>query len=254
MAKQETTQKPKFKFPTEIVELPSKGLLYPEGHPLSSGTVEMKYMTAKEEDILTNMSYVKQGVVIDKLLQSLLVTEFDYADLLIGDKNAIMIAARVLGYGKDYPFTYEGEEIEIDLNELPLKELDENLVTKGVNEFEFVLPTSGNKITFQLITGKIEKAVEQEIKGMKRINKNVSADVSTRLKHQILSIDGEDDKKTIREFVDNYMLAKDSVALRSYIRDIQPDIKMTFIHDGPNGEQEVTVPIEVQFFWPDARV
>ena len=134
MAKQE---KPKFKFPSEIVELPSKGLLYPEGHPLSSGTVEMKYMTAKEEDILTNMNYVKQGVVIDKLLQSLLVTEFDYDDLLIGDKNAIMIAARVLGYGKEYPFTHNGQEIVVDLTQLPEIVLDENEVTKGVNEFDY---------------------------------------------------------------------------------------------------------------------
>ena len=254
MAKQETKTESKFKFPTEIVELPSKGLLYPEGHPLSSGTVEMKYMTAKEEDILTNMSYVKSGVVIDKLLQSLLVTEFDYNDLLVGDKNAIMIAARVLGYGKDYPFTYNGEEIVVDLAELPVKELDDNLVTKGVNEFEFELPYSKNKITFQLLTGKIDKAIEQEIKGMKRINKNVSADISTRLKHQIISIDGETDKKTIREFVDNYMLARDSASLRAHIRDIQPDIKMTFIYEGENGEEEVAVPMEAQFFWPDSRV
>lgn len=251
MAKQE---KPKFKFPSEIVELPSKGLLYPEGHPLSSGTVEMKYMTAKEEDILTNMNYVKQGVVIDKLLQSLLVTEFDYDDLLIGDKNAIMIAARVLGYGKEYPFTYGGEEVIVDLSELPSVELDENQITRGVNEFEFELPYSKNKITYQLITGKIEKAIDAEIKGMKRINKNVSADISTRLKHQIVSVDGETDKKTIRDFVDNYMLARDSAALRAHIKDTQPDVKMTFIHEGSNGEEEVTVPMEVQFFWPDARV
>ncbi len=154
MAKQE---QPKFKFPTEIVELPSKGLLYPEGHPLSSGTVEMKYMTAKEEDILTNMSYIKQGVVIDKLLQSLLVTSFPYDDLLIGDKNAIMVAARVLGYGKDYPFTYNGEEVVVDLSELPINELDENLVNDRVNEFEFELPYSKNKVTFQLVTGKMKK-------------------------------------------------------------------------------------------------
>jgi len=111
----------KFKFPTEIVELPSKGLLYPEGHPLSKGTVEIKYMTAKEEDILTNLNYIKQGVVIDKLLQSLVVTKFDWEDLLIGDKNAIMVAARVLGYGKDYSFKYtnsNGQEVEatVDLS------------------------------------------------------------------------------------------------------------------------------------------
>ena len=115
----------KFKVPTEIVELPSKGLIYPEGHPLSEGKIEMKYMTAKEEDILTNLNYIKQGVVIDKLLQSLVVTKFEWEDLLIGDKNAIMVAARVLGYGKDYPFNYNGEEIIVDLSELPSIELDE---------------------------------------------------------------------------------------------------------------------------------
>jgi hypothetical protein len=244
----------KFKFPTEVVKLPSKGLLYPEGHPLSSGEVEMKYMTAKEEDILTNLNYIKQGIVIDKLLQSLLVTKFDWDDLLVGDKNAIMVAARVLGYGKDYPFMYDGEEILVDLSELPSVELDENQVTRGVNEFEYTLPSSGNKITFKYLTGKDEKAIDAEIKGMKRINKNTSADISTRLKHQIISVEGETDKKTVRDFVDNYMLAKDSSAFRSHIKATQPDIKMTFIHDGANGEEEVTIPMQVQFFWPDARV
>lgn len=244
----------KFKFPTEIVELPSKGLLYPEGHPLSSGTIEMKYMTAKEEDILTNLNYIKQGVVIDKLLQSLVVTKFDWEDLLLGDKNAIMIAARVLGYGKDYSFNYNGEEITVDLSELPTIELDENKVEKGVNEFEYELPFSKNKITFKYLTAKDEKAIEADIKGMKRLNKNSSADISTRLKHQILSVDGEEDKKIIRDFVDNYMLAKDSSAFRTYLKSTQPDIKMSFIHETPNGEEEVAVPVQVQFFWPDAGV
>ena len=92
------------KLPTEKVSLPSKGLLYPKDSPLASGEVEMKYMTAKEEDILTNANYIRQGIVIDKLLQSLIVTKFDYNDLLVGDKNAILVAARILGYGKDYTF------------------------------------------------------------------------------------------------------------------------------------------------------
>jgi len=91
-------------FPTEEVTLPSKGLVYPEGNPLSKGVIEMKYMTAREEDILTNESFIKKGIVIDKLLQSLIVTPINYNDLISGDKNAIMIAARVLGYGKDYTF------------------------------------------------------------------------------------------------------------------------------------------------------
>ena len=242
------------KFPTEIVDLPSKGLLYPEGHPLAEGKVEIKYMTAKEEDILTNMSYIKQGVVVDKLLQSLVITKFDWEDLLLGDKNAIMVAARVLGYGKDYPFTYENEEIIIDLSELPFIELNPETTTSGVNEFEYELPYSKNKITFKYLTARDEKLIEAEIKGMKRINKNTSAVISTRLKHQILSVDGDYEKKTIRDFVDNYLLARDSSAFRAHIKLTQPDVKMNFIWEGPNGEEEVTIPMQVQFFWPDARV
>ena len=128
----------KFKFPTEIVELPSKGLLYPEGHPLASGKVEMKYMTAREEDILTNQNYIKQGIVIDKLLQSMLITKFDYSDLLIGDKDAIMLAARILGYGKDYSFSYypeysDNEEIiTVDLTLLNEKLIDEKSLAEKV--------------------------------------------------------------------------------------------------------------------------
>ena len=90
------------KFPTEVVDLPSKGKLYPPDSPLASGTIEMKYMTAKEEDILTNQNYIEKGIVIDKLLQALIVDKtIDYNELLVGDKNALLIAARILGYGKE---------------------------------------------------------------------------------------------------------------------------------------------------------
>jgi hypothetical protein len=95
----------KFSFPTETVDLPSKGLIYPETSPLSSGKIEMKYMTAKEEDILTNQAYIQKGTVLDKLLESLIVTKgINVKDLIVGDKNALFVAARVLGYGKDYSF------------------------------------------------------------------------------------------------------------------------------------------------------
>ena len=104
----------KFKLPTETVELPSKGILYSEDNPLSSGKIEMKYMTAREEDILTNQNYIRQGVVIDKLLQSLIKSNINYNDLLIGDKNAIMIAARILAYGSSYEFTYDGVDQDDD--------------------------------------------------------------------------------------------------------------------------------------------
>ena len=116
----------KFKFPTEVVELPSKGLVYPEDNPLSSGTIEMKYMTAKEEDILTNQNYIKDGTVIDRLMKSLIVSKINYDDLIVGDKNAVMVASRILGYGKDYTFKYNGEEVTVDLSTLEPRYLDES--------------------------------------------------------------------------------------------------------------------------------
>ena len=122
-------------FPTEEVTLPSKGLVYPKDNPLSKGVLEMKYMTAKEEDILTNQSYIKNGTVVDKLLKSLIITPIDYNDIIVGDKNAIMIAARVLGYGKDYTFELNGEEHTVDLTEVKDKELkEEHLISKGLAE------------------------------------------------------------------------------------------------------------------------
>ena len=243
----------KFKFPTEVVELPSKGLLYPKDHPLSSGTVELKYMTAKEEDILTNQNYLKDGTVIDKLLKSLIVTKFPYNDLLIGDKNAILISARILGYGKDYTFTHKDELVTIDLSLLnPTYLTADQLSEEGLNEFPFKLPHSGNEITFKFLTGHDEKKIDAEIKGLKRVNKGVSPTISTRLKHQILSVNGDDDKKSIREFVDNMLLARDSSALRKHIKNVNPDVKMQFVSDDDG--KEAIVPMEAGFLWPDTEL
>ena len=170
-------QQTKPTFPTEEVTLPSKGLLYPEGSPLSKGTIEMRYMTAKHEDILTNQNYINNGTVIDKLLQELIVTPIDYNNLLIGDKNAILVAARILGYGADYevtlnnPSTRVEEKVTIDLTEADDKELDESLVKNGVNEFNFILPTTKNELTFKILTHGDEKKIEQELKGLKKLNK-----------------------------------------------------------------------------------
>ena len=243
----------KFKFPTEMVDLPSKGLVYPEEHPLSSGQVEMKYMTAREEDILTNQNYIVKGVVIDKLLQSLIVTKFDYNTLLIGDKNALLVASRILGYGKDYDFNYLGEVKVVDLSKLDNKVLDDSIFIKGKNEFAFTLPHSNTPITFKLLTEGDENKIEDELKGLKKINKDSVPELTTRLKQVILSIDGDYDKKTIREFVDNYLLAKDSRALREYIGKIQPDVDLTFEIEISNEETEkINIPIGLNFFFPDA--
>ena len=238
-----------FKLPTEIVELPSKGLLYSEDSELAKGVLEMKYMTAKEEDILTNQSYIKNGTVLDKLLKSLIVSKINFDDLLIGDKNAIMIAARILGYGSEYSFEYGGEEHTVDLSQVENKPLNEELYSSRTNEFTFVLPKSKNTVTFKLLTHKDEQDINRELEGLKKLNKDASPELSTRLKYIIISVEGNRDRKDIRNFVDNYLLAQDSRALREYIKEIQPDVDLTFFPGDSN--TRASIPIGVSFFWPD---
>ena len=241
------------KFPTEIVELPSKSLVYPPDSPLASGKIEMKYMTAKEEDILTNQNYIKQGIVLDKLLKSLIVSPIDYDNLILGDKNAVLVSARILGYGKDYSFKYKGETVTVDLTECPLRYLDESQVTVGVNEFSYTLPTTNTQITYKILTNKDEKEIQAELEGYKKLNKDFTPELSTRLKHVIQSVNGNTDKKAVREFVDNYMLARDSKAFRDHLVATQPDVVMESTITLSDGTEEgVNIPVTINFFWPDA--
>ena len=251
----------KHQFPTEEVTLPSKGLLYPEGSPLKKGVIEMKYMTAKEEDILTNVNLIRSGTVLDKLLQSLIVTPINYKELLVGDKNAILIAARILGYGPEYdillnhPETGIESKATIDLTKLEDKELDESIVIENKNEFEFTLPTSKKIITFKLLTHEDETKIEQEIKGLEKLNRR-GFEGTTKLKHMILSLDGNYDKKTIRDFIDNAFLARDSRALRNHVKDISPDVELqadAVFEDGAV-EPNIDFPLGSDFFWPDAGI
>mgnify|MGYP003639632927 FL=1 len=236
-----------FKFPTELVELPSKGLIYPEDHPLRKGTVEIKYMTAKEEDILTNQNYIEKGTVLEKLLESLVIGNINLKDIFPGDKNAILIASRILGYGSEYKFMYNDTEHTVDLSELKNKPFDESLINSNGN-FEFILPKSENKVEIKLLRETDEEKINEELKGLKKINKSLSADVTTRLKHMIVSIEGKSDKSEIKTFVENYLLAQDARSLRKFVQSVSPDVDMNYTTD--SGE-EVAVPINLNFFWPD---
>jgi hypothetical protein len=233
--------------PTEVIELPSKGLIYPEDNPLSSGKIEMCYMTAKHEDILTNQSYIQNGTVLDKLLQALIISKINYNDLVVGDKNAIMVAARILGYGKDYSFDYDGIEYTVDLSGIDNKPFEH--LNKGVNEFSYTLTSTGTQITYKILTHSDEKKIQTELDGLKKINKNSSPELSTRLKYMITSVNGDRETKAIREFVDNHLLARDSREFRKHIKEVQPDVDLTFFPDG--SENRVDIPIGLRFFWPD---
>ena len=261
-----------YKFPTEVVELPSKGLIYPKDNPLSSGKVEMKYMTAKEEDILTTQSYIKDGSVLDRLFQSLIVSNGEgvpikYVDLVTGDKNAIMIAARILGYGKDYeveitdPFTDKKQKDVIDLTQFENNEYDgSKQVELHKNEFEFILPKSNRKITFMAMTESKERKVKHQIEEIKKQNRKVkdltSRDLTTRLKNMILSVDDESEQRVINNFVDNELFAVDSQSLRAYINEVVPDINMTyeFISEETGERRDMLLPMDVSFFWPSSNL
>ena len=246
--------------PTEVIDLPSRGYFYPEGHPLSSGKIELKYMTAKEEDILASQNLIKQGVVLDKLLQSLIVTKINYNDLLTIDKNAIFIAARILAYGKDYdveiqcPSCTEKSKMSIDLQEFDDKEINWDLFTKGQTTYNYTLPISKKVLTIKFLTHGDERKIEEAIKASKKLSKitGVDTELTTRLKHVIAAVDGNDDQATIDKTVDN-MLSRDSLELRKHLKDITPDIDTTFDYTCPHcsfEQNKMALPIGVSFFWP----
>ena len=246
------------KFPTEEVNLPSQGYFYPKDNPLSSGKVEMKYMTAREEDILTSPNLLKQGLAIDKLLEALIVDKkVKINDLLIGDKNALIIAARILAYGKEYNFTVYDEDGEqttakVDLTTLNDKEIDTKDLTQGVNEFQFKLPNSKRDANLRLLTHQDEKELEIEAERLKKVG-GITQAMTSRMKRVIVSVDGKSERAHINNFVDKELLSVDALAIRKFINSVNPDVHMTTTATFEDGtEQEVAVEITAQFFWPSA--
>jgi hypothetical protein len=245
----------KYDFPTEVLDLPSKGLVYPKDHPLASGQITIKYMTAKEEDILSNQNLIKKGIVLDKLFESIIVDRIDIKDIIIGDKNAIILVTRLLGYGADYAMKFysgiTGESINtiVDLSKVQTKEVDFSLF-KNKNEFEFTTPLGKNKLTFKLLTHGDELAVEKDITALQKLNKDTAADITTRLRYMITSVDGKNDVATINKYI-NGMLARDSRAFRDYVKVMSPDMDMTFEYTHSTGEKEaLPITMGVNFFWP----
>ena len=226
---------------SEVIDLPSLGKVYPKDSPLSKGKIEIKYMTAKEEDILTSQNLIKKGLVIDKFL-------------VLGDKNAIMVAARILAYGPEYeceiinPNTEKTIKQTFNLAECPFKKIPDEITN---NSFELKLPISKNKITFKLLTGKEEKLIEQELKAIKKTGTQVSPELTTRLKHTITSVNGENDRVSINKFVSE-MLSRDSLELRKYINKVSPDIELVQEVELEGETVKVEIPMTAGFFWPNS--
>lgn len=253
-------------FPTEIISLPSEGKVYPSTNPFSSGKIEMKYMTAREEDILTSANLIKQGVVLDRLMESLIVTPGNFDSLVVGDKNAVMVAARILGYGKDYqvsvkcPVCGTVTTVDVDLTALPEKHIPESAVMVEPGVFEFTLPHTKRKILFRLMTTGIDKKIDFDLdqqRKSKKFNDGIDRELSTRLKYLIVAVDDNRDQKAINAFVDFELFAKDSRSLRSYMKDISPDIEFNHEFQCENTscghrEEAIAFSIDSNFFWPKA--
>ena len=233
------------KLPTERVELPSKGLIYSADNPLREGFVDMKYMTAKEEDILTNMNLIENGTVLDRLLESLTMGKVDIKDLCTGDKNALFVASRILGYGAKYKFQYDGDEKEVDLSKLNNKFINPDLLN-AQGHFTFKLPHTQANITFRLLNDRDEKNINDEIESLKKLGTG-GGSVTTRLRYQITSVNDKTDKGEIKQFIENYLLARDSQALREYMIEVNPDVDMKYTLD--SGEV-ITIPISLGFIFP----
>lgn len=250
-----------YEFPVEVIDLPSQGLVYPEDNPLSKGTIEIKYMTAKEEDILASSNLIKKGIVLDKLFENVVVQkDVNPDDIVVGDKNAILLATRVLGYGPEYktkvtdPFTGELQPVSIDLSKIQIKDVDE-INLSAENRYEFTLPRAKKKIVFKLLTHKDERDINSEVKSLQRLNKSKDAsspEVSTRLRYAIIEIDGNSDRGFINKYVNNSLLAYDSKALRKHIKTISPDVDLTyeFTSDLTGEKEALDIPFGIDFFYP----
>ena len=250
-----------FEFPTQVISLPSEGKVYDSTNPLSKGTLEIKYLTAREEDILADSNLINKGVVLDKLLESVVVqVGVNADDLVTGDKNAVYLAARVLGYGPEYdveitdPFSGEKQKVSIDLTKIQTKDIDYSLLNTE-NRYAFVLP-SQTKIIFKLLTHKDEKDITNEINALARLTKGKtnSSEVTTRLKYMILSVNDNSDRGYVNNWVLNQFLAKDIQAFRAYVKSISPDLNMKFefISDVTGETEALDIPFGINFFYPSS--
>ena len=253
-----------FVAPTELVDLPSKGKGYPTNHPLhNKETVEIRFMTAKEEDILASQSLIKKGIVIERFMESILIDKtIKPGEMLIGDRNAVIIAARVSGYGAEYettitcPACQAKSKFAFDLNDKKVHETevseDLNLTHVEDGLFSTKMPFSNFNVKFKLLKGKDElyltKLMNNKRKG--RLQESIFTD---QMKQLIVEIEGHSDKAIINQYVDN-MPTLDSRHLRTCYSLANPDVKVTNIFTCPSCgfEEGMEVPFGADFFWPDS--
>jgi hypothetical protein len=251
-----------FEIPVESVPLPSGGAIYPQDSALHNAkTIDIRAMTAREEDILTSRALIKKGTVISSLLQSCIVEKgVEPSKMIVGDRNAVMIALRITGYGSEYegevdcPSCGAKSKQSFDLSSLSIKPLQIEPSRPGENVFEFFLPVSKKTVQFKFLTGADEEEILVMQERKKKLGGNADSFVTTRLHFALVSVDGKTDRSLIASFVRS-MPARDSLALRTFIDENEPGVDMSVEFECPScGEtSEVSMPIGATFFWPNSK-
>jgi hypothetical protein len=251
-----------FDIPIESIPLPSLGKVYPSSSALCNReSVEIRAMTAKDEDILMSRAYIKNGTVISKLLESCIVDkDVKVTEMLSGDRNALMIGLRTIGYGADYRVEVECPECEhrntaeFDLTNVPIKPLDIEPVDSGENVFEFTLPVTKHKIEFKFLAGGDEEEISKTQERKKKKGFVAESVVTTRLLYNIVSVNGDSNRTKIAQYTRN-MLARDSLALRKYVDKHEPGVELSdYMTCAACGEEsKVNIPLGASFFWPDTE-
>ena len=250
-----------FSVPRDYVMLPSKGRIYSSDSPLYNlEEIEVRHMTAADEDILTSRALLRTGKAIDTMLSNVLMNKsINVSEFISGDKNAILTFLRITGYGPDYdvevdcPECNETIKHQFDLTKLTMRFLDVEPIVAGENRFEFVLP-SGIRIEFKLLNSAEDQKISDEQEKLKRTtNSPLEKNVTTKYKHQIISVDDKEDQTFINNFVDTMNL-RDSRAFRTYLEEVEPDVdmKQDFKCRMCGHSEEVEIPVTVGCFWPES--
>jgi len=245
--------------PQELVPIPSEGKIYdPDSTLYGKQTVQIKAMTAREEDILTSQAFLKEGTVIQNLIKSCLIDKtIDVDELINGDRNAILVSIRITGYGGEYDVVHRCDkcssknDVAVDLSSLAIKRLKKNPIEAGKNLFSYELPVTKKSVVFKFLTGRDELEEEMRVKRMEALNIKQDNSVTRYLEQIIVSVDGITDKNKIHHFVKN-MPALDSRKLRMYAKSQEPGIDMSWKYNCSNcdHQNEFTIPITAEFFWP----
>lgn len=257
-----TKEKFDWEVPIEAVPIPSRGAVYPATSSLcGKDLVEIKAMTAQEEDILSSQALIRQGTVITQLIRSCMIDKsVDVDQMLIGDRNALMISIRITGYGSSYkvdalcPSCSQKSSQDFDLGNLEIKRLKIDPVSKGENLFEFKLPVTGKTVQFKFLTGRDENERSTLLDRSKKITggAGIERNITTKLEYHIISVEGISDRNAVSQFVSK-MPARDSRSIRKYITENEPGMKMSVDMQCPHcgSVSEVALPIGANFFWPN---